>query len=237
MPSSSTGHLVREGRATKDRSQRFISSHRIQTDTSGPPRQQPALLPAALWRWAGCSQDSTWSPPRAEGRRQPTDRRPNIDPGRHPFSSPALPSPPRCPPVPGRTWPPPPQRPLYTPGLSSCRPSSRSQAYCGWPTSSEDMVATDRRHPARVCSSSSEAAARRQPSIACSPARVGERRRDGRRARPHAAHADWWGRGVAPRQAATPRGGAPCRSAVCQPRSPRRPRPSWKASPAAGRCS
>lgn len=218
-----------KGRTTKDRPQIYILSQ----DTDGHKRTQPALLPAALWRWAGCSQDSTWSPPRAEGQRQPTDKRPHTDPGRHPPSSPALPPSHAAHPFPGLTWPPPPQRPLYTPGLSSCRPSSRSQAYCGWPTSSEDMAAADRRHPARFSSGSSETAARRQPSIAGSRARVGGRRRDGRRARPHAARADWWGRGGAPRQAATPLGGALCRSAVCQPRSPCRPRPSSKAPPAA----
>lgn len=31
-------------------------------------RTAGSLLPAALWRWARCLQDSTWSPPKAEGR-------------------------------------------------------------------------------------------------------------------------------------------------------------------------
>lgn len=169
VPSSSTGQLVERPHYERSPPEIYILSQ----DTDGHKRTQPALLPAALWRWAGCSQDSTWSPPRAEGQRQPTDKRPHTDPGRHPPSSPALPPSHAAHPFPGLTWPPPPQRPLYTPGLSSCRPSSRSQAYCGWPTSSEDMAAADRRHPARFSSGSSETAARRQPSIAGSRARVG----------------------------------------------------------------
>lgn len=72
VPSSSTGQLVERPHYERSPPEIYILSQ----DTDGHKRTQPALLPAALWRWAGCSQDSTWSPPRAEGQRQPTDKRP-----------------------------------------------------------------------------------------------------------------------------------------------------------------
>lgn len=57
-------------------------------------------------------------------RRGPRDAAPPPAP-QDPAPAVPLPSSHRCA---ARTWPPPPQRPLYTPGFSSCRPSSRSQA-------------------------------------------------------------------------------------------------------------
>lgn len=101
-----------------------------------PRRARPGRggrrLPAGRWRWARCWRGSTSSPPRAgegvsSGARAPSRPGPRRDAA--PASRLPPPPPGRCSRRPSpRTWPLPPQRPLYTPGFSSCRPSSRSQA-------------------------------------------------------------------------------------------------------------
>lgn len=164
-------------------------------------RTAGSLLPAALWRWARCLQDSTWSPPKAEGLpsadRQraataiPADIRP---------SSPAPPTPRARSPHAAH-----PSRPhlaaaapapvvharvvllqaqLPEPGVLRLTDQQRGHGGCGPPPG----PTWQQQH--------------RGGSAA--PTEHRQRRRDGRRARPHTARADWWGRSGAPRPAATP---------------------------------